>query len=117
MYYQSYQGKKLKKKGVLTNAFSTIAARKGYPQLNVIKIAYREYFNANDRFNHFLNKRFWPYKRHSWPSNYDDFFLAVLQMNCYSYWHEQEELIEDNFIEWRDFTRQLSISLFESLAK
>ena len=65
MFYESHQGKSPKKKGVITNAFNTIKARKGYLGLNTIKIAYREYFNANDRFNHFLNKRYWPYKRNS----------------------------------------------------
>ena len=114
MFYESHQGKSIKKKGVLTNAFSTIHASKGYPGLNTIKIAYRSYFNANDRFNHFLDKRYWPYKRNSWQSNYDDFF-AVLQMNAYSYWHEYKKL-QDN-IDWKEFTLQLSISLFQSLGR
>jgi hypothetical protein len=116
MFYESHQGKSIKKKAVITNAFTTIKASKGYPGLNTIKIAYRQYFNANDRFNHFLNSRYWPYKRTSWQSNYDDFFLGVLQMNTYSYWHEYKKITnENNFIPWHDFTLQLSTSLFQSL--
>jgi hypothetical protein len=113
MFYKSFQSKKPKLKGVITNAFQTIKARKNNPGLNTIKIAYRSYFNANDRFNHYLTKRYWPYKRNSWQSNYDDFFFAVLQMNTYSYWHEFRSIVklEDRV----DFTLKLSKSLFESL--
>ena len=118
MLYESHQGKSIKKKGVLTNSFTIAAAPKNHHALNVIKIAYRTYFNANDRFNHYLNTRFWPYKRNSWQSNYDDFFFAVAQMNAYSYWHESQGILnEDKFQHWSEFTLNLSKSLFRTLVK
>ncbi len=116
MLYESQQGKIIKKKGVLTNAFTINNAPKNHHGLNVIKIAYRTYFNANDRFNHYLDKRFWPYKRVSWQSNYDDYFFATAQMNAYSLWHEYKGIVDEkNFEHWSDFTLNLSLSLFETL--
>jgi hypothetical protein len=113
MYYISYQSSKVKEKGVLTNAFVNSCAPKKYIAPNTIKIAYRTYFNFNDRFNHFLSDRYWPYKRSYWQANYDDFFFAAVQMNVYTLYHELNQ-IEKN-VERREFSKILSFELFKSL--
>jgi len=114
MMYNSFQTSTPHQKGVLTNAFSHRIAPKNYPPTNVIQLAYQTYFNFDDRFNHYLNNRFWPYKRNTWQSNYDDFFFGVIQMNIYTIWHEVNKLTEDNIL-WSQFTLDLSTSLFNSL--
>jgi len=54
MMYNSMSKKgKIKRKCVLTNAFSNLPAPKKSVQLNTIKLAYQEYFNTNDVFNHY----------------------------------------------------------------
>jgi hypothetical protein len=113
MFYISYQGKKVKQKGILTNAFLNTTAPKKYLAPNTIKIAYRTYFNFNDRFNLFLCDRYWPYKRNYWEANYDDFFFAVAQMNIYTLYHELNKI--EVLKERREFTKELSLALFESL--
>jgi hypothetical protein len=113
MFYISYQGKKVKQKGVLTNAFVNSCAPKRYNPPNTIKIAYRTYFNFNDRFNHYLSDRYSIYKRNYWEANYDDFFFAVVQMNVYTLYHELNNI--KIFEEYKKFTKQLSLEIFESI--
>jgi hypothetical protein len=113
MYYISYQSSKVKEKGILTNAFVNSCAPKNYSAPNTIKIAYRTYFNFNDRFNHFLGDRYWPYKRSYWEANYDDFFFATVQMNVYTLYHELNQIKKN--VERREFSKKLSFELFESL--
>src|SRR5687768_4812121 len=61
--------------------------------LNTIKLAYHEYFNTNDRFNHYLHKRYFPIEsRSGWRSNYTDFIFASYQMNLFTLYHEMEEV-------------------------
>jgi hypothetical protein len=56
---------------------------------NTIKLAYQEYFNMNDVFNHYLYKRYFPYStRSGWESNYTDFMFAAYQMNLFTMYHE-----------------------------
>jgi hypothetical protein len=113
MYYISYQGSKVKEKGVLTNAFVNSCAPKKYLAPNTIKMAYRTYFNFNDRFNHYLGERYWPYKRNLWEANYDDFFFALVQMNVFTLYHELNNIQEPE--ERRVFTKNLAQELFQSL--
>src|SRR5690242_11496519 len=59
---------------------------------NTIKICYGDYFNANDKYNHFLHKRYYPYiSRAGWQCNYD-FIFAAYQMNLYTLYHEMNSL-------------------------
>jgi hypothetical protein len=111
MFYISYQKSKVKQKGILTNAFENVVAPKKYTAPNTIKIAYRTYFNFNDRFNHYLSDRYWPYKRNHWQANYDDFFFAVVQMNVFVLYHEFNE----KKLERREFSKNLSEEIFQSL--
>lgn len=112
MYYISYQKSKIKEKGILTNAFNNVKAPTKYSAPNTIKIAYRLYFNFNDRFNHYLDDRYWPYKRNHWQANYDEFFFATIQMNLHTIYHELNQNIDMNR---RDFSKKLSQELFEEL--
>lgn len=113
MYYISYQHSKVKEKGILTNAFENVKAPTKYLAPNTIKIAYRTYFNFNDRFNHYLGDRYWPYKRNHWQANYDDFFFAVVQMNVFTLYHELNNIKEQ--MERRIFSKDFSNELFKSL--
>ena len=113
MYYISYQKSKVKEKGILTNAFFNVKAPTKYLAPNTIKIAYRTYFNFNDRFNHYLSDRYWPYKRNSWQANYDDLFFGVVQMNIFTLYHELNNIKENE--ERRKFSKKLSHELFLSL--
>jgi hypothetical protein len=104
--------------GVLTDAFNTVSSpkKKGFKQVNQIKLAYRKLFNANDRFNKYLYSRYFPYSRVGWQANYDDFFFASIQMNCYTLFHELKEFgMEDDFLERREFTRLLIDALIDAL--
>jgi hypothetical protein len=57
--------------------------------LNTIKLAYQEYFNTNDVYNHYLHKRYFPFQiRAGWQSNYTDFLFAAVQMNLFTMYHE-----------------------------
>jgi hypothetical protein len=113
MFYISYQGSKEKEKGILTNAFFNVKAPTKYLAPNTIKIAYRTYFNFNDRFNHYLDDRYWPYKRNHWQANYDDLLFAVIQMNIFTLYHEFNNITEPK--ERRKFSKNLSVELFQSL--
>jgi hypothetical protein len=112
MYYLSYQKSKIKQKGILTNAFYNVKAPWKYPAPNTVKIAYRLYFNFNDRFNHYLDDRYWPYKRNHWESNYDELFFATIQMNLFTIYHELNKNIA---IDRKKFSKKLSEELFKEL--
>lgn len=102
----------LGKKYILTNAFE----QKETPdELNIIFEAYEFYFNTNDRFNHFLHGKYWPYRRVGWQTNYDNFFFSTLLMDIYSIWHEIHNFEEN--IPWSDFCNQLSLALIQNVQK
>jgi len=102
-------GKK-KKNHVLTTAFNY---RPGDSELNnLVSDAYGYYFNACDRYNHFLARRYWPYRRPGWENSYDDFYFSALLMNVYTLWHELCNL--NRCIPWDNFTAMLAASIIEA---
>jgi hypothetical protein len=87
-----------------------------YSDINVIKECYKEHFNANDVFNHFLAKRYFPHPQKSgYESNFTDFLFAAIQMNLYTLYHEIMQ--EKNRMDHRKFTENLYRGLMKQLER
>jgi hypothetical protein len=71
---------------------------------NAIKLAYEEYFNVNDAFNHFLKKRYFPFElRGGWQSSYTDFMFAAYQVNLFTMYHElKKKTTREKFVKFTD---------------
>ena len=114
-YAMMYWTKDLGQKLVLTNAFThslnPLRHRKREPTRNKIWYLYEFLFNGDDRFNHFLNNKYWPYKRQGWSSNYDKFYFAALAMDMYAMGHELKGYYEGKYIDFQEFCKDLAHSI------
>ena len=86
---------------VLTNAFthkknkkSGRSGKRTPTSENIIWDAYEFYFNGDDRFNHFMAGKYFPYPRKGWRQSYDDLYFSVAMTNIYCLWHEIQNIQE-----------------------
>jgi len=94
-----------RKQYVLSNAFETRnKISKKAVDINTISETYKLLFNGCDRFNSFLDNKYWPYERKGWQANFDDYFFSSFAMNIYVMYHE----ITDEPIEWFNFSSKIA---------
>lgn len=98
-----------RKQYVLTNSFETRKKlNKKATDINNISETYKLLFNGCDRYNSFLNNKYWPYHRKGWQANFDDFFFSSFAMNIYVMYHEINKIPYENLAPWSDFTLLLA---------
>ncbi len=94
---------------LLTNAFSY---KKGQVELDEHPFheVYKLLFNTCDRLNHFLGKKYYPYRREGWMYSFDDYHFTSLLWNTYVVYHEYYNI--EPRLKWKPFCWGLAKQLW-----